>query len=106
MDIKKLKANYQIAQLRAGSDPSESNLAILEQARQEYEAALDPELSTEKKMEDWEQDLDQDLNQDLDQDQDQELDQDQQPDQEQQPDQDPQTEPITNNPLKTTRTVS
>ncbi|CAG4992127.1 hypothetical protein DYBT9275_00899 [Dyadobacter sp. CECT 9275] len=80
MDIKKLKANYQIAQLRAGSDPSEANLAILEQARQEYEAALDPE--SEKKMED--QDLDPE------------------PDS----DQDPQIQPITNNPLKTTQSVS
>jgi hypothetical protein len=47
MDIKKLKASFQLAQLRANSDPSETNLTILKQKKEDYENALDPEKKTE-----------------------------------------------------------
>lgn len=47
MDIKKLKASFQLAQLRANSDPSETNLSILQQAKEDYENALDPEKKTD-----------------------------------------------------------
>ncbi|WP_254561782.1 hypothetical protein [Dyadobacter diqingensis] len=42
MEIKQLKANYQLAELRYNSDKSEANTAILKQAKKEYEAALKP----------------------------------------------------------------
>lgn len=49
MDLIKLKASLQMAQLRAGADDSEDNLAILKDAQEAYDFAANPE--NEKKTE-------------------------------------------------------
>jgi len=40
MNIKQLKADYQLAELRLNSDKSEKNQTIFKQAKKEYESAL------------------------------------------------------------------
>jgi hypothetical protein len=75
VDIKKLKASLQLAQIRLKSNQSEENEAIYQEAKNAYEFALDPE----KKMEE-----------------------DQLPPA---PIVKPATKPIVNNPLKKTATV-
>ena len=40
MNIKQLKADYQLAELRLKSDESEKNQTIFKQAKKEYESAL------------------------------------------------------------------
>lgn len=50
MDIKKLKASLQLAQIRLKSNPSEDNEAIYQEAKSAYEFALDPEKKTEEEQ--------------------------------------------------------
>ena len=46
MDIKQLKSTMKLAELRAKTNPSDDNVAILKAATEAYELALDPEKKT------------------------------------------------------------
>lgn len=51
MDVKKLKASVQLAEMRFTADPSEANKAVLDQANQLLESAPKPEVESAPKLE-------------------------------------------------------